>query len=79
MCDSEVCDPVKYPPDDLKTLSTSRVEELLDFVTVYGDWDENTPNGTTHDSSGKPMCDVQRASIIRIKAELRSRGVDVDN
>lgn len=51
-------------------LSKTRVEELLDYATVYGAWDENTPNGATTDLSTKPMCDERRGYIKAIKNVL---------
>jgi hypothetical protein len=51
-------------------LTQSRVEELLDYATVYGDWDETTPNGETHNLSGEPMNDCRRTAIICYKKVL---------
>lgn len=46
-------------------LSRVRVEELLDYATVYGQFDELTPNGTLADppSLGSPMSEGRRGAI----------------
>lgn len=51
-------------------LSQSRIEELLDYATVYGDWDENTPNGEVHPLSLEPMNDSRRSAISTLKRVL---------
>ena len=50
-------------------LTHSRVSELLVYATVYGEFNEATPNGTTSDIGG-PMNDLQRGAIIAYKKVL---------
>lgn len=54
------------------TVTDSRLDEMLDFATVYCAWDENTPVGETHDLCGEPMSDTRRDLILVLK-ELRRR------
>jgi hypothetical protein len=61
------------------SLSTSLLEEHLDYATVYGEWDENTEIGATTALSGKPFCAEQREAILNLKLLLRGRGVNVEN
>jgi hypothetical protein len=49
-----------------KSVSDSRVEELLDFATVYSEFDENTPDGTESDL-GSPMNSHRREQILLLK------------
>lgn len=58
--------------------STTRISELLDYATIYGEFDENTPDGTTSDL-GSPMCPERREAMLTYKRLLADRGVDVAN
>lgn len=51
----------------------SRLQELLDYATVYGDWDESTPDGEIHTLSALPMNEARREAILEIKAEIMPR------
>lgn len=56
-----------------KMLSQTRVEELLDYATVYGEFDETTPNGTQceyGESFATPMNDQRRSAIVAYKQVL---------
>lgn len=58
-------DPIKVTP-----LSYSRMSELLDYATCYGEFDENTPNGTTSqygENMTTPMNDIRRNAIWVMK------------
>lgn len=49
-------------------ISVTRVAELLDYASCYGDFDENTPNGTPSDSDvGNGMNDYRRGAIVLLK------------
>ena len=45
-------------------LSECRIEELLDYASAYGEFDENTPTGTKS-SISSPM-DEERRGAIRV-------------
>lgn len=51
-------------------LSQTRIEELLDYASCYGEFDENTSNGTTSSLSDQPMDDARRAAIVAYKTVL---------
>lgn len=53
-------------------LSFSRMGELLDYATCYGEFDENTPNGTQskYPEITTPMNDVRRGSIWAYKRAM---------
>lgn len=58
-------DPVKVTP-----LSFTRMSELLDYATCYGEFDENTPNGTTSqygENMTTPINDIRRNAIWVMK------------
>lgn len=58
-------DPVKVTP-----LSFTRMSELLDYATCYGEFDENTPNGTISkygERMSSPMNDIRRHAIWVMK------------
>ena len=59
----------------MTALSDTYIRELLDFATVYGEFDENTPNGTTSDLS-TPMDDTKRDAIRVYKELLARRATD---
>lgn len=56
----------------VKMLSASRVCEFLDYATCYGEFDENTPNGTqsVHENISNPMNDLRRQHIFTLKQIL---------
>lgn len=60
----------------MAAVSTHRLRELLDYATVYGEFNEATPNGTTSDL-GEPMDDARRDAIRWIK-ELLSYRAEAD-
>ena len=53
-------------------LSFSRMSELLDYATCYGEFDENTPNGTQSEypNISTPMNDVRRGAIWAYKQAM---------
>lgn len=53
-------------------ISESRVREFLDYATVYGQFDEMTPNGTLTDppNLGSPMNNMRRSAILAYKRVL---------
>lgn len=58
----------EYPP-----MSISRMMELLDYASCYGEYDENTPNGTPSrfdGEGGHGMNDYRRAAIVLLKKAL---------
>lgn len=58
-------DPVKVTP-----LSFTRMSELLDYATCYGEFDEHTPNGTISkhgEGMSSPMNDIRRNAIWVMK------------
>lgn len=64
--DEEERDIPMYAP-----LSNTRIHELLDYATCYGDFDENTPNGTPSSADvGNGMNDYRRAAIVLLKKVL---------
>ena len=70
---------VAAPVDDYipeRLLSYSRIRELLDYATVYGEFDENTPIGTrsTHDTV---LTEGQLHAIFAYKKVLGMLPVDV--
>jgi hypothetical protein len=53
-------------PRKVIPLSFTRMHELLDYATCYGEFDENTPNGTLSkygESMSSPMNDARRHAI----------------
>lgn len=54
----------------VKMLSPVRVSEFLDYATAYGEFDENTPNGTRSQLSGEPMNEYRRNAIVIYKRVL---------
>lgn len=67
-------DPVKVTP-----LSYTRMSELLDYATGYGEFDETTPSGTEASEpniAGEPMNDMRRATIWTLK---RCMGIVPEN
>jgi hypothetical protein len=51
-----------------KPLSVSRMCELLDYATAYGEFDENTPSGTEAEKcESSPMNDMRRSGIWTLK------------
>lgn len=57
----------------VKPLSASRICELLDYATCYGEFDENTPNGTVSkygERMSTPMNDIRRHAIWAYKKVL---------
>lgn len=57
----------------VKPLSASRICELLDYATCYGEFDENTPNGTISkygEKMSSPMNDIRRHAIWVYKKVL---------
>lgn len=57
----------------VQPLSASRICELLDYATCYGEFDENTPNGTISkygESMSSPMNDIRRHAIWIYKQVL---------
>lgn len=56
----------------VKMLSASRIMELLDYATAYGEFDEDTPSGTETVSPGfsTPMNDMRRSAIWAYKRVL---------
>jgi hypothetical protein len=60
----------------MHVLSDSRISEMLDYATNYGEFDENTPNSTKPNDArdtATPMCDLRRASILAYKELLTHR------
>lgn len=53
-----------------KMLSRSRISEFLDYATSYGEFDENTPDGTVCPVGGTPMNESRRISIFIYKRVL---------
>lgn len=51
-------------------MTRSRIEEMLDYVTLYGEWSEETPNGTVSKICDRPMDDIRRAVILTYKRVL---------
>lgn len=54
-------------------LSENRVREMLDYATVYGEFDENTPNGTPceyGEDFASTMNTVRRSAIVLLKKIL---------
>lgn len=53
-------------------ISESRVREFLDYATVYGQFNELTPNGTPADppKMGSPMSNMRRSAIMAYKQVL---------
>lgn len=68
--------PVHFPLDEDRPMipdgiSRTHVSELLDYATVYGAVDENSPNGPIDDpAAGQPMTDVRRGVIWAYKRVL---------
>lgn len=57
----------------VQPLSASRICELLDYATCYGEFDENTPNGTQSKygpDMSTPMNDIRRHAIWIYKKVL---------
>jgi len=55
-----------FPP-----MTLSRIAEFLDYASCYGDYDENTPNGTPASAdAGHGMNDYRRAAIVLLKKVL---------
>lgn len=55
---------------EVTPLSFTRMSELLDYATCYGEFDENTPNGTVSkygESMSSPMNDIRRHAIWIMK------------
>lgn len=60
---------MNQPPN--KTLSVSRISELLDYATHYDDLDENTPSGMVQTDLGPVlMTDHRRGAIVAYKKVL---------
>lgn len=60
-------------------LSTTRIEELLDYATTYGEFDENTPIGTPSESGlGTPMDETRRNAILVYKELLARRRAELE-
>lgn len=58
-------------PELAEGLSRTRISELLDYATVYGAVDENSPNGPIDDPlAGEYMTDVRRGAIWAYKRVL---------
>lgn len=60
-------------------LSFTRMSELLDYATGYGEFDETTPSGTEASEpnvAGNPMNDMRRATIWTLK---RCMGIVPEN
>lgn len=55
---------------EVTPMSLNRIAEMLDYATVYGEWDENTPNGATTGLAGEPMNDYRRNAIVLYKKVL---------
>lgn len=55
---------------EVTPMSLNRIAEMLDYATVYGEWDENTPNGATTGLAGEPMNDSRRTAIWVYKKVL---------
>ncbi len=53
-------------------MSRSRISEFLDYASCYGEFDENTANGTEsmHPNSCSAMNDYRRAAIVLLKKVL---------
>lgn len=51
-------------------MSFTRISEFLDYATAYGEFDENTPNGTRSPMSGEPMNEYRRNAIVIYKRVL---------
>ena len=62
-------------PDCTAMLSHDRVSELLDYASVYGEFDENTPIGT-QSSHGSILSEGQLHAIIAYKKVLCLMPVD---
>lgn len=71
-------DPEGERPISCKPLTFSRMAELLDYATAYGEFDENTPSGTTtkNPDLSSPMNDMRRAAIWQLK---RCMGIVPEN
>lgn len=73
-------DPEHEHPITVRPLSFTRMSELLDYATAYGEFDENTPSGTQtinpHMSS--PMNDMRRAAIWQLKRCMGIIGEDAE-
>ena len=57
-------------------LSRNRVLEMLDYATNYGDFDENTPDGTkpSHkNDTATPMNCLRRDAILLHKEHIKMR------
>lgn len=55
---------------EVTPLSFTRMSELLDYATCYGEFDENTPNGTISkygERMSSPMNDIRRHAIWVMK------------
>lgn len=65
----EYDDPENEHPRKVLPLSFSRMAELLDYATAYGEFDENTPSGTqtVNPNASSPMNDMRRAAIWQLK------------
>lgn len=55
---------------EITPMSITRISEMLDYATCYGEFDENTPNGTMASLSTEPMNDYRRHAIILYKRVL---------
>lgn len=55
---------------EVTPMSLNRIAEMLDYATVYGEWDENTPNGAITGLAGEPMNEYRRNAIIIYKKVL---------
>lgn len=64
-------------PDCPAMLSHARVSELLDYASVYGEFDENTPIGT-RSSHGTVLTEGQLRAIIAYRKVLCLIPVDAD-
>lgn len=64
-------------PDCTAMLSHARVSELLDYASVYGEFDENTPIGT-RSTHGTVLTEGQLHAIIAYRKVLCLMPVDAD-
>jgi len=51
-------------------LSIARVKELHDYVSDYGAFREDTPNGVVPDGSRRPMDDIRRDEMRALEELL---------